>query len=184
MKFVALFLDVDGTIAPEAPDLNRTDWSDWTKYEIPKAGLGLATDDRRKLTLKIWLSLQLGVAIRELGVEIIWLSSWGALVDEHIAERAGLPLGLPVLGLDNPSLVKEAKFPLIKNWVEETKRPFIWADDVAPGQVRFSGGGRYSRDRDQAEDLCVPQLVIEPAARRGLRRVELDIMRNFIDGLQ
>ncbi len=141
-----LLLDVDGVLNPlgvrEAPG--------FVPYHVGGMHVLLSSDHGR------WLS--------ELGdrFDLTWATSWERDAD-LIAERIGLPLGLPAITFTNQS-EWTVKLPDVVRFVGD--RPLAWVDDqMGPDVLAWAA----SRTR--------PTLLVETDSRVGLTLAHVERLR-------
>ena len=83
-----------------------------------------------------------------------------------IAERVGLPRGLPVITFESPQTGWTAKLPDVIRFVGD--RPVAWVDDVLGPEEHAWAASRP-----------VPTLLLQPDHRIGLTRADIDRLREF-----
>jgi hypothetical protein len=149
-----LLIDVDGVLNPLAVR---------PPGHIPP---GFAAYDLEGLL--VLLAAQHGAWLSELAVDfdLVWATSWEHDADRLIAERVGLPRGLPVITFDSPPEEWTSKLPDVIRFVAD--RPVAWVDDDLGSEV-------YS----WADSRTVPTLLIQPDHRVGLTSAHIDRLRGF-----
>jgi len=98
--------------------------------------------------------------------DLVWATTWEHDADRLIAERVGLPRGLPVITFDWPQTGWTAKLPDVIRFVGD--RPVAWIDDVLGPDVH-----------DWASSRSAPTLLIQPDHRVGLTLPDIDRLREF-----
>lgn len=113
-----LILDVDGVINPQLrrgqtlEDLKRESWPDWAPHYIGS-----------KKHLRINASRELGYAIRNLGVDVAWLSDWEEQIDPMIVRYYGLPPGYERLPYDYMDF---SGINAVKEYIAYRESDFAW----------------------------------------------------------
>jgi hypothetical protein len=149
-----LLIDVDGVLNPLAVQ---------PPGHVPP---GFAAHDLEGL--RVLLAAQHGSWLSELAVDfdLVWATSWEHDADRLIAERVGLPRGLPVITFDSPPEDWTSKLPDVIRFVAD--RPVAWIDDDLGPEV-------YS----WADSRTVSTLLIQPDHRVGLTSAHVDRLRGF-----
>ena len=163
-----LFLDVDGVL---------------NAFEMRNPDRRVVFPDFRKVSEQgytLWLSKQMGQRLAVLPVEIVWVTTWSDHVD-RIAEHVGLPTGLRTLGLPrNAALDQSWKFKLVRRFVEQDPRPFVWIEDDALDWGDTSG----LTPRRWADELHVKSLLVTTNPKHGLTPAELDAIEEWLAELE
>lgn len=127
-----LFLDVDGPLIPFGPSSGRRQASAGDADASPEQGNPLLGRLDPALGPRL-------LALRELGCELVWASTWLDEANETVAPRIGLPR-LPVVRWPQESTDAGPRGlhwktrPLME-WAGP--RPFIWVDDEIGAMDRF-----------------------------------------------
>jgi HAD domain in Swiss Army Knife RNA repair proteins len=108
------------------------------------------------------------------GVEVMWLSTWAELANEHISPLLDLPR-FKVLG--QPPLFEQGwwKFEDAKALYEKDPVPFVWIDDDL-GDAYDCGASSW------VKSLEGKGLGIRPDHQKGLTQRLLDEIEVFVDG--
>ena len=152
---VRLLLDVDGVLNPVGA--RCPDWQEWNVTKCRG--------------LPITHSLELGRAIAELDVEVIWLSTWRDEANKWIGPLFGWP-GHSVILVDDEDMLSWRswwKLDAAKKLYAEEPRPFIWADDDLGTMAEAY---EWCRDADG--------LPIVPRSEVGLTPAQLIEMREYV----
>jgi hypothetical protein len=154
-----LYLDVDGVLNVLG---GQGDWDDLELHHVTL---------NHGATYPLWLSRSMGRALRNLGVEIRWATTWADEANEKISPLVDLPPDLVVTC--RPALSwSRFKWDAIRAEVEKERRPFIWIDDEAiPPGIRA-----------WAAELAVRCLLIEPDPYLGIERFHIRQIEEFIHG--
>jgi hypothetical protein len=153
---VRLLLDVDGVL-----NVAGTPCSDWKEWLAVRC---------RGSTINH--SPEVGRAIADLGVEIIWLTTWREEANQWIGPLFGWPEH-PVIAIGDEEMLSWRswwKLDAAKRLYADSPVPFIWADDELS-------------DMGEAHDWCreVDGLPIVPRANVGLTRRHLEEMRRYVE---
>lgn len=118
--------------------------------------------------LRVLLASHHGAWLSELAVDfdLVWATSWEHDADRLIAERVGLPRGLPVITFASPQTGWTSKLPDVIRFVGDC--PVAWIDDDLSHEV-------YG----WADSRTVPTLLIQPDHRVGLTSAHIDRLREF-----
>lgn len=118
--------------------------------------------------LRVLLSTRHGAWLTGLAAafDLVWATSWEEDADRLIAERVGLPRGLPVIRFDASRTGWMDKLPDVIRFVGD--RPSAWLDDD-PGPGAHSWAAARS----------VPTLLVQPDHRIGLTEAHIDTLRTF-----
>jgi hypothetical protein len=169
-----LFLDVDGVLNAFDFDPSRdiAGFADFDVHEIEFEPDSQFTD-----AFIVVLSPTMGARLAGLGADISWATTWEHRADSAIAERCGLPRGLPVLTRPCDATDHWAgwKFDAVRRSVESDSRPFVWLDDDID---RFVAGSLTARA--WAAELSMPSLLIAPDPRSGLLPEHVDEIEEFL----
>lgn len=147
-----LFLDVDGVVSALS---SRHGFGDGRRHRV----------DGFDLTL----SKSLGLRLRALDVDVLWLTTWGEQAND-IGRLIGLP-EYPIAGSPPNGATSSGpwKLDLVRERVQGERRPFVWADDDAIGpEAEVWAGG-----------IDVPNLLIKPRSNRGLTPADVDAVEVF-----
>lgn len=152
---VRLLLDVDGVLNAVGPPC-----PDWQEWNATKCGNSV-----------INYSLDVGRAIAELDVDVVWLSTWRQKANEWISPLFGWPEHA-VVSIDDEKMLSWRswwKLDAAKRLYGEDPQPFIWADDDLGANV-------------EAYEWCkeVGGLPIVPRTHTGLTRAHLEEMRQYV----
>lgn len=181
-KKLYLYLDVDGVLNPYPRMGKMGDFPDYANVKIRTTESG----DGREMNLR--LSEKMGEELFNLGIEIVWSTTWCAHPAglQEIAKRVGLEhcRALPIEPYDedmtgpNGQLMaewehyrREKLFKMLED-VRKHKLPFIWCDDEAIDGFAI----RYLRGAQNLPDY----LTIDPDSKTGLIKDEIEIIRSFI----
>lgn len=152
-----LALDVDGVLNPYATATKPTTWSDYDRH-MTNGYL-------------VWLSAELGKALLELDVEIVWATTWNDLANRCIGPLVGFPK-LPVLHYDWQNLPWDdrgcGKLPCVSAAAGQ-HRPLVWIDDDH-GQHDFAW----------ADERIGPTLLITPSPALGLTPAHIAEIKEFL----
>lgn len=163
-----LFLDVDGclNVFGFKP---QNEWGDQFQVNISMS---------EGQTFSHKLSKNLGAALVELPVEIIWLTTW-----THDAWKIGKEIGLEdnYKVLDPKEMFEPGKL-FFGNWkhkclikqLKEDPRDFIWIDDDAI--YHFLG----TDAENEADTLDVRSLFITPDNSCGISRAHIEEIKEFL----
>lgn len=149
-----MFLDVDGVLSPLAPGSSA--WDDWERVE--------------DIPFHLVLSRRMARRIRELGVEVVWLTTWEHDANAVVADTLGWE--------PNDVLVREGsdagwwKLAAIRERIEAEPRPFVWIDDELERRKR--------EVESWLRGLEVPALAISPRPEVGLTTAELERIEEFV----
>lgn len=149
-----LLIDVDGVLNPLAVQPRGHVPPGFTAYEFDG--------------LRVLLSTRHGAWLTGLAgdFDLVWATSWEEDADRLIAERVGLPRGLPVIRFDASRTGWMDKLPDVIRFVGD--RPTAWLDDD-PGP----GAHVWVAARS------VPTLLVQPDHRIGLTEAHIDTLRAF-----
>ena len=149
-----LLIDVDGVLNPLA--VRRQGY-------VPPGFVAHDLDG-----LRVFLAREHGIWLTSLAVDfdLVWATSWEHDADRLIAERVGVPRGLPVITFEAPQTGWTAKLPDVIRFIGD--RPGAWVDD-ALGTDEYA----WASSRD------VPTLLIQPDHRVGLTSAHIDQLRAF-----
>lgn len=172
---VTWLLDVDGVINAVSNRIPRDVWdeSDW--IEIPAVE---ATGGPYRILAALPVLQFISEVARSGRVDIVWHTSWQREVDT-LADRLGLPTGLPVLDCpeytewDRSKARGWWKVPAVKRWAQANPgTPLLWTDDEIDYRLRPA-------DVDMLADR--PLLLLCPPDRCGLTPRGLKAIHRFID---
>lgn len=171
-----LLVDVDGVLNPWKLPVEELRSSGFQQHHLP---VQPGPDERQ---YKVWLNPLHGQwlrELRELGYELAWCTTWWRHADE-IAERVGLPLGLPALPLPPPPAVDTVRTCWKTTYVREyaAARRVAWLDDdVFPGNADVRALTRT--DLPEGHPLHTPVT----AAKLVTCRPEEGLTRSHVDEL-
>ena len=113
--------------------------------------------------LRVLLSARHGAWLTGLAndFELAWATSWEDDADRLIAERVGLPRGLPVIRFDAAQTGWMDKLPDVIQFVGD--RPTAWLDDDLGPEAHAWAAAR-----------AVPTLLVQPDHRIGLTEAHID----------
>jgi hypothetical protein len=147
-----LLIDVDGVLNPLAIKPNH----------VPAGFLAHDLEGLRILLARehgVWLS---GLAAY---FDLVWATSWEHDADRLIAERVGLPRGMPVITFESQT-GWTTKLPDVIRFVGD--RPVAWVDDaLGPDEHAW------------ATSRIVPTLLVQTDHRVGLTPTHVDRLRSF-----
>lgn len=170
MKDPKIYLDVDGCLNPWRAGIKHVaQWDDYV--QLPLNGY------------QVWTSKKLGKALLDLGVEIVWATTWVVddLANTHISEPHGFETtldciiydpwgrddedGFQIYGLDSEC----GKGPGVAEHAGD--HPVIWIDDCL-------GWNDEQIMKERGEGL--PYLLIRPNPDTGITREDVECMKEFI----
>jgi hypothetical protein len=154
-----LLIDVDGVLNPLAVRPEGDVPSGFVAYDLDGFRVFLAREHGSWLT---------GLSV---DFDLVWATSWEHDADRLIAERVGLPRGLPVITFESSQTGWMKKLPDVIRFVGD--RPVAWIDDDL-------GPDEY----DWASSRAVSTLLIQPDHRVGLTPAHIDRLRSFALGLR
>lgn len=155
-----LLLDVDGVLNP----LGVRELAGFTPHELGEPGTAGH--------VRVLLSPDHGRWLTSLGdiFDLVWATSWEQDADLLIAERVGLPRGLPFIRFTEQS-GWTAKLPDVTRFVGE--RATAWVDD------------QFDPDAHAwAESRQAPTLFVETNHRVGLELEHIARLRAFADAVR
>lgn len=156
-----IFLDVDGVLNAccHPDDLPDGQWND---FQVASC-----------MGFRILYSPRMGDALRGLGAEIIWLTTWQDHANQWISPLFGWP---HFEVIRRPERYQEQgwwKSELLQAYVAENPGPFVWIDDdFAYGRMR----GEVS----WLDSLEYPYLAICPEVNRGLTDQHIQEIKDFM----
>lgn len=155
-----LFLDVDGVLSPLSDDPND-EWDDWLENNLTPFWL--------------LLSKKMGISIRALNVDIVWLTTWEHDANFYIGPIFDWP-NLPVLesnyAEDERSNYEWWKLASLRKFLNENPRDFIWIDD----EIQF-----YGDEMDEwLGDFSYHHHLISPNPNIGLQKIHIDNLVNWL----
>jgi hypothetical protein len=117
--------------------------------------------------LRVLLARKHGAWLTALATDfdLVWATSWEHDADRLIAERVGLPRGMPVITFTSQT-EWTAKLPDVIRFVGD--RPVAWIDDALGAE-----------EHEWASSRGVPTLLIQANHRVGLTRAHIDRLREF-----
>jgi len=115
---------------------------------------------------------------------LVWGTMWESQADQYVAEKVGLPRGLPYVkfgdvyasGWDGkPTTVSTFKLPGVQRYAETlpTGTPLVWIDDHL-----CKDAFKWARDRSKAGS---PTLFLQTDEAVGLEGVHVDRVRTFAE---
>lgn len=154
-----LYLDVDGVCNP---------WP-WLRSNVDRSGW---TYERHELEgFAVYLAKDLGAALQELDVEVVWATTWELKADRLIAERVGLPSGLRVLpyrGHWGRKVGGCGKLDVVRADAGD-ERPMVWVDDELDGE-----------DYEWAEARTGPTLLVKTVGHEGLTLAKVKEVKEWL----
>jgi hypothetical protein len=149
-----LLIDVDGVLNPLAVRPPGDVPPGFVAYDLDGFRVFLAREHGSWLT---------GLAV---DFDLVWATSWEHDADRLIAERVGLPRGLPVITFESSQTGWMKKLPDVIRFVGD--RPVAWIDDdLGPDEYDWAGS------------RAVSTLLIQPDHRVGLTLAHIDQLRSF-----
>lgn len=151
-----LYLDVDGV-------LNRFGWR-----KSDPSGWGDFVDHPNVNGFNLNLSRNMGAALNDLDVEIVWCTTWERAADKYVADLVGLPRGLRVLPLG-----RGWKYQAVCDDILRDPTDFVWIDDDAI----FGYEDDVCKFADSLDIDCLP-IITSPNV--GITKLNVDAIRYFL----
>lgn len=172
-----LFLDVDGVCNAVRGYRKEpyTCWPTLNKYKV--------TLYEGRLNLNIRLSPELAQAfIDEIfpRYDVVWLTSWGALANEHISPLMGWPqfpvaAEMPHNETQSGLIIADNwKLGGLRRWYEKDPRPFAWIDD----ELSVLSDDSWIDTIDLAK---TPYLLIQPEECDGISPAHIEILTRWAE---
>lgn len=161
-----LLLDVDGVLNAVTNGELGAFWTDWRVDEINGFVINWSP------TVTAFLR-----SLHDKGVEILWLTTWGQLANDHLCEVMGLP-HFPVAGefFDFEYERGWWKLPLAQELYERDLVPFVWIDDDLSYEIAA---------RDWFETLPTDSfLAICPGSLEGIHPRHIEKITAFVEAHQ
>lgn len=162
MTDVRIFLDVDGVLNA-CGDPREHPEEHWGDFDVAQCN-----------GYRITYSPKMGAALRALDAEIIWLTTWRGLANEHIRPLFGWePFEVLEPGIGDHTDHGWWKSNILQPYIAANPGPFIWLDDDY----------NYSKGQGEVkwlEELDTPYFPISPRFDLGLAPEHIELMRGFI----
>lgn len=167
-----LFLDVDG-VCNAVRGYMRAPYTCWPTLNSHKVTL---YEGRMNLTIRV--SPELAQAfIDEIfpRFDVVWLTSWGALANEHISPLMGwpqFPVAAEMPHNETQSgiiIANNWKLSGLRRWYEADPRPFAWIDDELT---------ELAKDPwiEQLDAEKTPAMFIQPEECDGISPAHIEIL--------
>lgn len=173
-----IYLDFDGVLNPWLANNPQKHWADYRKQQV---NVQLAGDNFPTQDVKVWYSLELGKALRDLmdkGIEIVWASTWCAnnQANKVLAPLFNLPdlRTLPFNPWGDREFGECGKLPVVAHDAEQEPTKFIWIDDDL-GRIDYAFIDRCLRANPD-----IPMAHgIKPLPQVGLTKADIEYISTF-----